>query len=163
MSGNLALGTAIISATVLIHTLGLIGVTHLMNYVRAWFRLHRHEAGRTAAMLATVLALFIVHAVEIWLWAFVYMGLDAISNIDAAVYFSITTFATIGYGDIVLAHDWRLLGALEGISGLILIGWSTAYLVAASTRHGPLLVGEHFDPARRAASGGLPEDAGLLD
>ena len=59
MSGNLALGTAIISTTVLIHTLGLIGVTRLMNYVRAWFRLHRHEAGRTAAMLATVLALFI--------------------------------------------------------------------------------------------------------
>ena len=68
---NLGLGAAVISTTVLIHTVGLIGVTHLMKYVRAWFRLHRHYAGRTAAMIATVLALFVVHSVEIWLWALV--------------------------------------------------------------------------------------------
>ena len=164
MIGNLALGAAIISATVLIHTVGLIGVTRLMNYVRAWFRLHRHEAGRTVAMIATVLALFVVHSVEIWLWALAYLTLGALSNIDTAIYFSITTFATIGYGDVVLSHDWRLLGSLEGISGLILIGWSIAYLVAASTRHGPLLVGEHFDPARRSANGGQNAgDEGQLD
>lgn len=145
MIKDLLLGTGVISTTVLIHTVGLIGVTHLMKYVRAWFRLHRHEAGRTVAMIATVLALFLVHSVEVWLWAAVYLGLGALSDLGEAVYFSLTTFATIGYGDIVLADDWRILAALEGISGLILIGWSTAYLVAASTRHGPVLVGEHFD------------------
>ena len=150
MIANLALGTAIISTTVLIHTLGLIVVTRLMTYVRRWFRLHRHEAGRTVAMIATVLALFIVHGVEIWLWALTYLAVDALHDIESAVYFSLTTFATIGYGDLVLDHGWRLLSALEGISGLILIGWSTAYLVAASTRHGPLLFGEHFDAADRS-------------
>lgn len=144
------LGTAVISSTVLVHTLGLIIVTHLMNYVRRWFRLHRHEAGRTAAMIATVLALFIVHSVEIWAWALTYLGLGALPDIESAVYFSLTTFATIGFGDLVLDQQWRLLSALEGISGLILIGWSTAYLVAASTRHGPLLFGEHFDAADRS-------------
>ena len=163
MIGNLALGTAVISITVLIHTVGLIGVTHLMNYVRTWFRLHRHEAGRTMAMIATVLALFFVHSVEVWLWAWVYIAIGALSDINSAIYFSVTTFATIGYGDIVLSHDWRLLAALEGISGLLLIGWSTAYLVAASTRHGPLLVGEHFGPAGRSNGGLTAEDSGMLD
>ena len=145
MIETLALGTAVISTTVLIHTIGLIGVTQLMKYVRRWFRLHRHEAGRTFAMIATVLALFVVHSVEVWLWAAVYLVTETLPDIGVAVYFSLTTFATIGFGDVVLAEDWRLLSALEGVSGLILIGWSTAYLVAASTRHGPLLVGEHFD------------------
>jgi len=149
MIENLALGTVVISATVLIHTLGLLSVTRLMKSVRRWFRLHRHEAGRTAAMIATVLALFVVHSVEIWAWALTYLGLGALSDIDSAVYFSLTTFATIGYGDLVLDQQWRLLSALEGISGLILIGWSTAYLVAASTRHGPLLFGEHFETKDR--------------
>jgi hypothetical protein len=142
---NLALGTVVISATVLIHTLGLIGVTRLMEYVRRWFRLHRHEAGRTVAMIATVLALFVVHGVEIWTWSLVYLAIGALSDLDSAAYFSLTTFATIGYGDLVLDEQWRLLSALEGISGLILIGWSTAYLVAAATRHGPLLFGAHFE------------------
>ncbi len=152
MIGNLGLGTLVISATVLIHTLGLIGVTRLMSFVRQWFRLHRHDAGRTMAMIATVLALFVVHGVEIWLWALTYRAVGALPDVETSLYFSLTTFATIGFGDLVLDHHWRLLSALEGISGLILIGWSTAYLVAASTRHGPRLFGEHFDPGDR------PED-----
>jgi hypothetical protein len=162
---NLAVGTAVISMTVLIHTVGLIGVTHLMNGVRTWFRLHRHEAGRTVAMIATVLSLFMVHALEMWLWAVVYLSLGALPDLDSALYFSVTTFTTIGFGDVVLRHDWRLLSSLEGISGLLLIGWSTAYLVAASTRHGPLLFGEHFDRAGRsngnddAARGDAPDRA----
>jgi hypothetical protein len=150
MTENLILGTGIISATVLIHTIGLIGVTRLMQYVRRWFRLHRNEGSRTMAMIVTVLALFVVHSVEVWLWAISYLVLGALHDLDSAVYFSLTTFATIGFGDLVLDHQWRLLSALEGVSGLILIGWSTAYLVAASTRHGPLLFGEHFEPVDRS-------------
>jgi hypothetical protein len=150
MIADLALGTAVISATVLIHTVGLIGVTRLMTSLRRWFRLHRHEAGRTVAMVVTMLALFVVHSVEVWLWAFAYLALGTLQDVESAVYFSLTTFATIGYGDVVLHDRWRLFAALEGISGLILIGWTTAYLVAASTRHGPLLFGEHFDPADRS-------------
>lgn len=151
MVENLALGTVVISITVLAHTVGLIAVTHLMTFVRVWFRLHRHEFGRMVAMIATVLALFGVHAIEIWSWALVYLAIGALPDIETALYFSTTTFSTIGYGDVVLSGDWRLLGALEGISGLLLIGWSTAYLVAASTRHGPLRVGELFDVIGKGA------------
>ena len=150
MIENLAFGTGVISATVLIHTVGLIAVTHLMSFARAWFRLHKHEFGRSMAMIATVLAIFFVHTIEIWLWALAYIALGALSNIEHALYFSTTTFSTIGYGDVVLSHDWRLLGSLEGISGLLLIGWSTAYLVASSMRHGPLRISEHFDAARQS-------------
>jgi voltage-gated potassium channel Kch len=160
MTENLALGTAVISATVLLHTVGLIAVTHLMSFARVWFRLHKHEFGRTMAMIATVLALFIVHAVEIWLWALVYIAIGSLPDIESALYFSTTTFSTIGYGDIVLSSDWRLLGSLEGISGLLLIGWSTAYLVAASTRHGPLRVGEHFDAMRPLSAANTPAGDG---
>ena len=162
MLENLSLGTAVISVTVLAHTVGLIAVTHLMSFARAWFRLHRHEFGRTMAMIATVLALFIVHAIEIWLWALVYIALGALPSIETALYFSTATFSTIGYGDVVLSSDWRLLGSLEGISGLLLIGWSTAYLVAASTRHGPLRVGEHFDAMRQSATESTPANDDTL-
>jgi hypothetical protein len=116
MTENLAFGTAVISVTVLVHTVGLIAVTHLMSFARTWFRLHRHEFGRTMAMIATVLALFIVHAIEIWFWALMYIAIGALPSIESALYFSTTTFSTIGYGDVVLSSDWRLLGSLEGIS-----------------------------------------------
>ncbi len=95
-------------------------------------------------MVTTVLGLFFVHTVEIWAWAFVYLSLGVVPSLEASLYFSTTTFSTVGYGDMVLPHSWRLLGALEGVNGFLLIGWSTAYLVAASTRHGPFRIGEHF-------------------
>src|SRR6478672_3260503 len=144
MIANLVLGTAVISTTVLIHTAGLIFLTRTIGAIIRRWRLHRHHLGRTAAMVATVLGLFLVHTIEIWLWAVIYVAISAIAGIAEALYFSTATFSTIGYGDIVLSTEWRLLSALEGVSGLLLIGWSTAYLVAASTRHGPFRIGEHF-------------------
>lgn len=144
MLANLGLGTAVMSLTVLLHTVGLVLLTRLMLGIIAWFRLHRHDFGRTVAMIATVQGLFFIHAVEIWTWALAYLVLGSFPSLEVALYFSTSTFATLGYGDIVLAEEWRLLGALEGVNGFLLIGWSTAYLVAASTRHGPFRAGEHF-------------------
>ena len=76
--------------------------------IRRW-RLHRHHLGRTVAMVATVLGLFLVHTIEIWPWALIYVAISAIAGIAEAFYFSTATFSTIGYGDIVLSTEWRLL------------------------------------------------------
>ncbi|MAY30196.1 MAG: metal transporter [Aurantimonas sp.] len=141
---NLAIGTLVIALTVLVHTLGLVALTRAMAWVIRWLNLNRHALGRSLSMLGTVLGLFALHTIEIWLWAFAYMLLGAHQSFDEALYFSTSTFSTVGYGDVVLLPEWRLLGALEGVGGFILIGWSTAYLVAASTRHGPFRIGVHF-------------------
>ena len=69
--------------------------------------------------------IFGVLTVEIWLWAACYLALGIAAEFETALYFSTATFATVGYGDIVAGEDWRLLTALEGINGFILIGWST--------------------------------------
>lgn len=132
------------SATVLVHTVGLVVLTRFIAAMIAWFRLQKHDFGRTFAIVATVQGLFVILAFEIWMWALFYWLSGMLPVFSEALYFSTTTFATVGYGDVVLSHDWRLLGALEGVNGFLLIGWSTAYLIAASTRHGPFRIGEHF-------------------
>jgi hypothetical protein len=141
---DLALGSALMAGTVVIHTFGLIVVTAAMRRIVDWFRLHRHGFGRSTAMLATVLCLFGLHVLEIWLWAGAYVLTGAMPELQTALYFSSSTFSTLGYGDVVLDPAWRLFGSLEAVNGLLLIGWSTAYLVAASTRLGPFRLGEHF-------------------
>jgi hypothetical protein len=144
MLSNLALGTALISVTVVIHTVGLILLARWMSWIVGWFRLHRHSLGKIIAMVTTTLGIFLVHTVEIWLWAFAYIGTGVVGSLEEAVYFSTVTFSTVGYGDITPPPDWRVFAALEGMNGFILIGWSIAYLIAASTRHGPFRIGEHF-------------------
>lgn len=95
-------------------------------------------------MVTTVLGLFFLHTIEVWVWAIAYVSLGVVDDFEPALYFSTLTFSTLRYGDITPLADWRVFAALEAVNGFILIGWSTAYLVAASTRHGPFRIGEHF-------------------
>ena len=141
---NLTLGTLIIAATVIFHTTGLMALTTVISRFVHQLRLHAHTVGKTMSMVATVLGIFALHTMEIWFWAAIFYVGEQFANFADALYFSTVTYSTLGYGDITLTPTWRLLGALEGIDGFILLGWSTAYLVAASTRHGPFRLGEHF-------------------
>lgn len=140
---NLLIGTIVITATVFIHTFGLIMVSRAIGWLTAHFRLHGHRS-RVLAMNSVVLGLLCVLSVEVWLWAAFYLVVGVTHNFETALYFSTITFSTVGYGDVVPAHEWRLLAAMEGVNGFLLIGWSTAYLVAAGVRFGPFRSGEHF-------------------
>jgi len=144
MLTNLLLGTALIAATVVIQTGGLVLLAVVMTRVVRWFSLHRHNFGRTVAMVVTVLGLFALHTVEVWLWAVALVMIHASGTFEDALYLSTSTFSTLGADKAALAPHWRLLVSLESINGFILIGWSIAFLVGASTRHGPFRVGEHF-------------------
>jgi hypothetical protein len=81
-----------------------------------------------------VLGIFAIHTAEIWAYAFAFQAIGAIQGFEQALYFSTVNFTTLGYGDIVLSEQWRLFAAIEGANGLILIGWSTAFLLAVTTR-----------------------------
>ena len=144
MMSNLALGALVISLNVIVHTVGLIVLARWMSWIVHWFRLRRHSLGKTVAMVTTVLGLFAVHTVEVWIRAFAHLMAGVVNGLEDAVYFSTVTFSTLGYGDIVPATGWRVFAALEAMNGFLLIGWSIAYLIAASTRHGPFRMGEHF-------------------
>lgn len=143
MLQNLVAGSIVISITVLIHTSGLIATTQLMSHIVALFRLHGRRS-RILAMITIVMALFAIITAEVWLWAGVYVWLGAFTEFETSLYFSVVTFSTLGYGDVVPNPEWRLMAAMEAVNGFLLVGWSTAYLVAAGTRVGPFRAGVHF-------------------
>jgi hypothetical protein len=143
LATNLALGTLMISLTVVIHTFGLMGVTHVMSWVTDRIRLHGHRS-RMLAMNTVVIGVFAVLTAEVWLWAASFTLIGVVDDFETALYFSTITFSTVGYGDVVPHPEWRMLAALEGVNGFLLIGWSTAYLIAAGMRVGPFRSGEHF-------------------
>jgi hypothetical protein len=134
MIANFALATFMMVLTVTIHFWGLLGLLWALR-LRV-FRLGRHEslAGQGFAILCVVLGLVAVHTTEIWLYAVAYIAIGALPDLETALYFSTTSFTTIGYGDVVLDRQWRLFGAIEGANGLLLFGWSTASLFAVISR-----------------------------
>jgi hypothetical protein len=68
------------------------------------------------------------------IWAVFYAIWAGLKDFESALYFSIATYVTIGYGDVVLPVGWRLLGAIEGITGILTFGWSTGVIFAVASR-----------------------------
>lgn len=68
------------------------------------------------------------------LWAGFYVIVGALPTFSEAVYFSLVTFTTLGYGDVTLGEEWRMLAALEAANGIMMFGWTTAIIVAVSHR-----------------------------
>ena len=131
---NLLLSTFMVMATVIIHFAGLLALLRLLGSRGERFRARESTLGQGALIVAVVLGLFAIHTIEIWLYAVLYIAIGAVEDFETALYFSTTSFSSIGYGDIVLEHEWRLVSAIEGVNGLILIGWSTAFLLSLMTR-----------------------------
>ena len=77
--------------------------------------------------LGIVLAIFVLHGVEIWAFALLYHLLGAVPVFEDALYFSTISYSTVGFNDLHIDPAWRLLGAFESILGMVLIGWSTAF------------------------------------
>lgn len=143
MVQNLVAGSGLVALTVLIHTAGLILIAAIIPRLAKRLGFHSHDIGRTLVMTGTVLGILAILTMEVWSWALAYILIGAVADFGDALYLSTAIFSTTGYGDIHPVATWRLMTALEGINGFLMIGWSTAYLVRASTRHGPFRQ-EHF-------------------
>lgn len=68
--------------------------------------------------------------IDIWLWTLLLYALDrpVLKDIETALYFTTTSFTTVGFGDIILGADWRILSTISAINGMIIFGWSTAFI-----------------------------------
>ena len=83
-------------------------------------------------LLMSMMFFTLIHALHSLVWASCYYLIPQTSgqfeSFSEALYFSMVTFTTLGYGDISLISDWRLLSGFEAINGIMLIGWSTAMM-----------------------------------
>lgn len=95
---------------------------------------HQFTPRATLPVLAIMLALVFVHGIETWLYAGLNLYLGAVADLETAVYFSTMTYAAIGFGDSEMARQWRLVSAIEGVNGVLLLGWSTAFFVSVVAR-----------------------------
>lgn len=132
---NLTLAGILVALTFLIHFAGLVGLIWVMR--RSYMSRPGRAAGvawQGATILALVLGLFALHSIQIWIYALTYMAVGVFESLEPALYFSTSTFTTVGFGDIVLPPSWRMLAAAESMNGFLLIGWSTAFLVAVTAR-----------------------------
>jgi hypothetical protein len=128
----------LVALTVAIHAFGTaVWIRYLgRHYIGADGQCRAHKA--LPAVTWSAVWLLMLHLVEVVVWAGFYLlitPVEEIATFEEALYFSLVTFTTLGYGDITLAdHHWRLLSGAEALNGILLVGWSTALLYAVFQR-----------------------------
>jgi hypothetical protein len=131
MLSQLLIAWGLMAACVVIHAIGLTAELR-------WLRRHASAVQRfwpaTWRFIRVAGWIVLLHLTEITVWALFYVWRDAMPDMPSALYFSAVTYTTTGYGDVVLPQEWRLLGAIEALTGILMCGWSTGFFFAVVSR-----------------------------
>ena len=126
---QLVYGTIIITVVVIFHVVSLVFLVRLLKRWHDIYALFDRLLGAIVGLGVSVFFIIGIHTVEAWSWAYIYLLLGEFNTINDALYFSISTATTVGYGDVVMSEQWRLLSSFEAIGGWLLFGVSTAFLM----------------------------------
>ncbi|MCV2867879.1 ion channel [Defluviimonas sp. WL0002] len=126
---QIALGTALMLTSVLVSGLAFWAFEVLLVRHHTWLVREPHRP--KLALVLAVAAVWVLGMVTagVWIWALALRALDIFITMEASVYFSLVAFTTLGFGDILLPHEWRLLGGMAAANGLLNMGLLTAMLV----------------------------------
>ena len=131
---NLAAATLMVGITTLTHFFGLLLLTRVTGRAHKRLRPHKSAWRQASMILMVIFGIFALHTVQVWSYAVLYDVLGEFKTFEEALYFSTVSFSTLGFGDLTLGINWRVLGAIEAVNGLVLIAWSTAFLMGVTAR-----------------------------
>jgi hypothetical protein len=131
---QLAIGTVLILVTIVIAGAGFWLAEALVTLASPWLVRRPHAPKLAVVLMVTVLMVLAVLTLSVWVWALAFLFLGIFTALEAATYFSIVAFTTLGFGDILLPHQWRILGGLAAANGLLNMGLFTAMLVETLRR-----------------------------
>jgi hypothetical protein len=127
---NIAIGVTLILLTTAIHGGGmLLALRPILRHGMSG-KVEAHLP-RLLRLGGIVLIMCFISVVEVSAWALTYVLLNAVEGFETALYFSMVTFTTLGYGDVVIHGSPRLLASLEAVNGIVMFGWSTAIVITA--------------------------------
>ncbi len=131
MLAQLLVAWCLLASSVLIHA---YGVTVAIRWLRGCTLTGEHVLAWTWLFVRLAGWIILLHILEITGWAVTYAVMSAMPDLQSALYFSAVTYTTTGYGDLVLPHRWRLVGAVEALTGILMCGWSTGFFFAVVSR-----------------------------
>ena len=136
------IGTLMMAATIAIHA---VAAARWLDFVGRWHA-RKGPKGQGRHLLWSILwtasVLLVMHIIEANLWAILYWNLPShagLASFRETVYFSMVSFSGLGYGDVVLSPEWRLMGPIEAMAGITVFALTTAIVIAViqkSWKHG---------------------------
>ena len=130
MVSKLVIALSLMAVCVAIHAGGLSAALRRLQVARP----PRTFWAGTWLFVLTAAWMIVLHLCEVTVWGLFYLWRGAISGLASALYFSAVTYTTTGYGDVVLPEQWRIVGGVEALTGILMCGWSTGVFFAVVSR-----------------------------
>jgi hypothetical protein len=127
MLSQIFVGGLLCVCNIAVHAVVMTGVVHAARAAASTRRYHP-SLFLIGVMIATVSVFMAAHAIEVLIWAFGYRLVGAAPAAADPVYFAFVNYTTLGYGDVLPTEDWKLLGPIAAMNGILLFGWSTAVI-----------------------------------
>ena len=125
MLRQVALGGTVFALCVAVHAWAMLVAVRVLGPCLA-------RTGKSVALVPTMVAvvctLALAHLAEVGLWGAAMALVGAVGPEEGAFYFAFVSYTTLGYGDVLAAREWRLLGPAAAMNGILLFGWSTAVI-----------------------------------
>jgi hypothetical protein len=128
----LLIAAALVAATVAIHAVGLAAL--LLVLTRPGAQPPTRFWSSTWLLIRMVWWLILIHLAGISVWGTFYFWRGCLPDVESAFYFAGVTYTTVGYGDLVLPEAWRMLGPVEGLTGILMCGLSAGVFFAVVSR-----------------------------
>ena len=133
MTGQIISGSMILGICSFIHLIMIVWWVSLLKRRsspaenKSFMRIFVTIAGTFGLLLFS-------HTIQIWIWAIILVWLGALPDLFQGIYFSLVTYTTLGYGDVILIDEYKVFGAMASVNGLLNFGVSTAFLVAVLSK-----------------------------
>ena len=124
-------GLGMMVLTIIIHALFMAAGVKMVKWRRSHFGNVTRESAKAVLISGLTVWMFLAIVIEAGLWALLYLFnplITALPDLETAFYFSMVTFTTLGFGDVVLTGQWRTLASIQAANGVIIFGWTTALI-----------------------------------
>jgi len=126
---QIVFGSLLIIVTIMIAGASYLVMEALFVRYHAWLVRRPHAPKQMLVLCVTALWILALVTISVWIWAIAFRVLGIFSTFEAALYFALVSFTTLGFGDVLLPQDWRLLSGLIAANGLMNFGLSTAIMI----------------------------------
>jgi hypothetical protein len=128
---QIAIGTGLMMMSIAVGGAGILAMEVGFARSHTWLIREPHRPKLLLVMLCVSLVVLGIITAGVWIWALAFYGLGVFVTLEESVYFSLVSFTTLGFGDVLLPHEWRLLSGMAAANGLLNFGLLTALLVEA--------------------------------
>ncbi|MDQ2088573.1 ion channel [Marimonas arenosa] len=126
---QIAIGSGLVLGSVLLSGAIFFALEIVMARSHLWLIRRPHLPKLILVLMVSVVAALGMITVSVWVWAFAYYHLDIFVTFEAALYFSLVSFTTLGFGDIILPPEWRILSGMTAANGFLNIGMMSAVVL----------------------------------